>query len=130
MSSQAHALIIEDNVYNAEVLASLLAAEGVNSTIVLDVSTLENEISHLPHINIIFLDLEMPEANGYEVFQYLTSELKTNTIPIVAYTVHISEINVAKKLGFHSFLGKPLNSNHFANQLQRILSNQPVWEVG
>lgn len=125
-----HALIIEDNPYNAEVLASLLASENVSSTIVIDLSTIGDELGHLPQISIIFLDLEMPDATGYEVFEYLMSDPRASTVPIVAYTVHISEINVARKLGFHSFLGKPLNSNRFADQLHRILNNQAVWEVG
>lgn len=125
-----HALIIEDNPYNAEVLASLLAAQNVGSTVVLDLSTIGDELSKLPQISLIFLDLEMPDATGYEVFEYLMSDPRASAVPIVAYTVHISEINAARKLGFHSFLGKPLNSTRFADQLKRILNNQAVWEVG
>lgn len=128
--SHLHALIIEDNIYNAEVLASLLAAENVQSTIVSNLNTMAEDIQNLAQVDLIFLDLEMPVATGYEVFEYLISEPKTNSIPVIACTVHVSEINVARKLGFHSFLGKPLSSSRFSNQLKRILNNQPVWEVG
>jgi hypothetical protein len=45
----------------------------------------------------------------------------------VAYTVHVSEINTVYQMGFHSFLGKPLDSDLFPDQLARILRGERVW---
>ncbi len=50
-------------------------------------------------------------------------------IPIVAYTVHISEINMARQVGFHSFLGKPLDMDSFPHHLSQILSGEGVWVI-
>jgi DNA-binding NarL/FixJ family response regulator len=48
-------------------------------------------------------------------------------VPVVAYTVHVSEINRAYQLGFHSFIGKPIDPDKFPDQLARILRGEPVW---
>ncbi|PJF29257.1 MAG: response regulator, partial [Phototrophicales bacterium] len=76
-----------------------------------------------------FLDLEFPNHTGFEIFAKLKALPKLADIPIVAYTVHNSEIDTARKAGFHSFLGKPLTLSKFPDQLQRILTGIPVWEA-
>jgi hypothetical protein len=43
------------------------------------------------------------------------------------YSVHASEINRARDMGFHSCLGKPLNADDFPEQLARILRGERVW---
>jgi len=38
-------------------------------------------------------------------------------------------IDVARRAGFDSFIGKPLDLRGFPDQIRRILNGQPVWEV-
>ncbi|HEX3049734.1 MAG TPA: response regulator [Aggregatilineaceae bacterium] len=121
------ALIIDNDASSIEVLQRLLVAQNVECTTILNPSQLEiiRENSH--KADVIFLDLEMPHINGFEVFKVLHSEIGS-TVPIVAYTVHTSEINMVRDLGFHSFLGKPLEAARFPDQLAQILSGKSVWE--
>jgi two-component system cell cycle response regulator DivK len=124
-----HALIIDDNAKNVDVLARLLAAEEVASTQMTDPANLESTIETLPRLDIVFLDLEMPHFNGYEVLNWLKSDARFEGIPVVAYTVHISEIKVAHQQGFDGFLAKPLRYDRFPEQLRRILNGEQVWEA-
>lgn len=125
--SQIHALIIDDNKDNASVLAQLLALEGVSCTEVLDTRKLAATLQRLTQVDIIFLDLEMPHEDGFTVLRNMKSNPKLKTVPVVAYTVHVSEIGRARQFGFHSFLGKPLDSDRFPDQLARILRGENVW---
>jgi two-component system, cell cycle response regulator DivK len=70
----------------------------------------------------------MPKMNGYEVLKLLKQSL-SGDVPIVAYTVHANEADVAWEKGFHSFLGKPLSHERFPSQLERILNNESVWDT-
>jgi CheY-like chemotaxis protein len=79
--------------------------------------------------DVIFLDLEMPGVHGYKILDSLQANSDLRSAPVVAYTVHVSEINDAKNQGFHSFLGKPLNADLFPEQLSRILMGERVWET-
>jgi two-component system cell cycle response regulator DivK len=124
----AHALIVDDNPRNVRVLAQLLSRQGVTSTEVTDPRTLERVLPGLPQVDVVFLDLEMPHVSGFEARPVIQSHL--DNTPIVAYTVHISEMLVARQEGFDGFLGKPLNDDQFPDQLTRILSGQSVWERG
>lgn len=121
-----HALIIDDNLQNVKVLAQLLAKQGVKCTEILSPTQIvDNPVQDEP-IDVIFLDLEMPTIDGYQLKEMLRAYL--GDVPIIAYTVHVSEMNVARDMGFDGFLGKPLDTSKFPNQLARILRGEAVWE--
>lgn len=121
------ALIIDDNAPNLKVLAQLLAREGLQVTKISDPKTVTETLSSLDAIDVVFLDLEMPGLNGYEVKNFIREH--NQQALIIACTVHTSEINMVKHAGFDGFLGKPLNHEAFPGQLARILRGEPVWEV-
>jgi two-component system cell cycle response regulator DivK len=123
-----HALIIDDDSFNLEVLGRLLAAEGAAYTTVQDPTNITATLNNLKQVDVVFLDLEMPKMDGYKAFQLLTSKLGSG-VPIIACTVHSNEIETARKLGFAGFLGKPLDRDRFKDQFKRIQNNQPVWEA-
>jgi two-component system cell cycle response regulator DivK len=121
-----HALVIDDNAQNRKVLVQLLSKQGINSTEVADPRKMTGDLSTLGSIDVVFLDLEMPGLNGYDVKNLLRAQL--GSTPIIAYTVHVSEMNVVRKSGFDGFIGKPIDHTRFPDQLARILKGQPVWE--
>lgn len=122
-----HALLIDDDANNLAVMAEMLSDEGITVTLVSNPNTLFDAIDGLKRIDVVFLDLEMPNADGYQVLDVLKNEVGL-TAPIVACTVHLTEINQARKLGFHSFIGKPLDLDRFPQQVRRILKGDVVWE--
>lgn len=122
------ALIIDDNADNVGVLAEMLMIEGLEYTAIQNPTQIDNVIAANADFDIVFLDLEMPHINGYEMLEKLHADTRFDQVPIVAYTVHVSEVNVIRKLGFHSFLSKPLDADQFPNQLARILNDEGVWE--
>jgi two-component system cell cycle response regulator DivK len=124
----AHALIIDDNAYNAEVLERLLTALGDSFITLHDPLRLPDVMAVLDKVDIVFLDLELPRRNGYQVLETLKGDLGL-LAPVVAYTVHTSEMDEARALGFDGFLGKPLDSRRFPDQLARLLAGQQVWET-
>lgn len=123
------ALIIDDNADNVGVLAEMLMLEGLEYVAIQNPTQVESVIARDASFDVVFLDLEMPHIDGYDMLEKLHADSRFNQVPIVAYTVHVSEINVARELGFHSFLGKPLDADQFPQQLQRILNDEPVWET-
>lgn len=124
--SQQHALVIDDNAQNRKVLAQLLAKQGVSATEIPDPRKLADILPTMGAVDVVFLDLEMPGLDGYDVKNLLRSHI--GDTPIIAYTVHVSEMNVVKQQGFDGFLGKPVDNARFPDQLERILNGQPVWE--
>lgn len=122
----SHALVIDDNSQNVKVLVQLLSKQGVSATEISDPRKLATMLPSLENVDVVFLDLEMPGLDGYQAKDMLRAHF--GNTPIVAYTVHISEINVVRQLGFDGFLGKPLDNTKFPDQLARILNGEAVWE--
>jgi two-component system, cell cycle response regulator DivK len=125
--TQRAALIIDDNDGNLDVLAELLEMEGMTSITVRQPERLEAALGSYHQLDVIFLDLEMPGIDGYTMLSYLKNDERFKAVPVVAYTVHVSQMNVARQRGFHSFLGKPLDADRFPEQLARILRGERVW---
>lgn len=123
------ALVIDDNRNNLEVLTLLLEREGVEPSAVLGVHQIDSALNAAKPFDVVFLDLEFPNADGFDVLQALKLDSRLNDVPIVAYSVHTSEIDRARRAGFDSFLGKPLDMARFPDQLRHILAGTPVWEV-
>jgi CheY-like chemotaxis protein len=122
-----HALIIDDDAYSVYVMERLLDQENISYTAVTDPTRLEKTLQTLDAVDIVFLDLEMPKLDGYEVLALLKEHIEAK-VPIVACTVHTAEINNTRRQGFFSFVAKPLDLDRFSDQLHRILSGIPVWE--
>lgn len=124
----SHALIVDDNTLNIQVLAGLLSKEGITHTAVKDATQAIATLQVMLKVDVIFVDLEMPKLNGYELLAQLRAVIGHRS-PIIAYTVHTSEIDVVRRLGFDGFLGKPLDLDRFTDVIKRILKREPVWEL-
>jgi CheY-like chemotaxis protein len=123
-----HALIIDDSSTGLDVLKELLGAIEVQSTTVQYASKLGQALSEMDSVDVVFLDLEMPQIDGYELLHVLREQWNISA-PIIAYTVHTSEINTARSLGFDGFLGKPIDIDRFPVLFQRIMDGKAVWEA-
>lgn len=122
-----HALIIDDDKKNLGVLKQLLSMAEISYTEVADTTRLETMLDRLQPVDLVLLDLEMPDIDGYGVFQLLRSREEFQTTPIVACTVHTGEFHTVREMGFDGFISKPLDVDLFATQIDQILNGQAVW---
>ncbi len=122
-----HALIVDDDAYSIHIMERLLDQEDISYTAIADPTLLEEVLQTVEKVDIVFLDLEMPKMDGYEVLAFLRNQLEAK-VPIVACTVHTAEIGKTRKSGFFSFVAKPLDLDRFSDQLHRILNGISVWE--
>jgi CheY-like chemotaxis protein len=128
-SHSLHAVIIEDDHMSVDVLTALLSQSGIDYSTYHDPQDALDSLHQVCHADIIFVDLDMPHLNGYQVLETLQNIPETQNLPIVAYTSHTSEMTNARNAGFHSFLGKPLVASRFPEHLSAILNNQSVWDI-
>ncbi len=128
----ATVLVIEDNLNNFLLIARLLAYLGVKRCEwkASGFQVLEFAES-LPKVDLILMDIFLPERDGYEALRLLRSDPRFKETLIVAVTADASQENLerARKAGFDGFIGKPLDPDRFPEQIRRILRGEPVWEL-
>ena len=122
-----HALVIDDNSDNLDILVQMLSMQGIDASVVQDPYQVESVVNSNPIPNVVFVDLEMPGLGGFDLLQFFREDDRFTGVPIIAYTVHVSEITVVRDRGFDGFIGKPLDADKFPNQIERILNGESVW---
>jgi len=85
----------------------------------------------LPKLDLILLDIRLPYEDGYSALRKLRSSSSLRNTLVVAVTAEASmdQMKKAREAGFDGFLGKPLDPDRFPEQINRILSGDPVWEL-
>ncbi|NEP78255.1 MAG: response regulator [Okeania sp. SIO3B3] len=75
--------------------------------------------------DLIFLDLEMPHANGYTVYQFLRKAPAFENIPVIIFTSrnNLIDRSRAKLIGAADFLSKPPKPEELLKMIQKHLPN-------
>ncbi len=129
--TEAHILVVEDNVPNFVLIARMLAFMGVQhcewKTSGWQVVQFADTLSR---VDLVLMDIRLPYEDGYQALQKIRSHERLKDTLVVAVTAEASEEQMlkARVAGFDGFLGKPLDPDRFPDQIRRILNGEPVWE--
>ncbi|MBC7381407.1 MAG: response regulator [Bacteroidia bacterium] len=76
-----------------------------------------------PNPDIIFLDLNMPQMNGFDFLEIIKKDENFKHIPVIIFTTssHLQDIEKAKELKAVAFLTKPNNLNNLSQLLTKAL---------
>lgn len=129
MSSQTTTktiLLADDDMDDAEIFGHIL--EDIDPTLKFyHVTNGAGVIDHLeasgnPTPDIIFLDLNMPEMNGWQCLSQLKSIDKTRDIPVLIYSTssHQKDKQLAMASGASAFITKPSDYKTLQNLLFKI----------
>jgi two-component system cell cycle response regulator DivK len=125
-------LVVEDNVQNFVLITRLLAYLGVKKCEWKASGWQVLEFAEtLPQIDLILMDIFLPEEDGYQVLDKLRAEPRFKKTLIVAVTADASMENMerARRSAFNGFIGKPIDPDRFPNQIRSILQGEEVWEL-
>ena len=129
----AHVLVVEDNVYNYQLLSRLLAFLGIQDTKWKRSGKEVLEFADsLPQVDLILLDIHLPYEDGYSALEKLRAHPRFAKTVIVAVTAEATEDNMnrARAAGFDGFIGKPIDPDNFPHQITALLRGEGVWDVG
>jgi two-component system cell cycle response regulator DivK len=130
--AQAHVLVVEDNVPNFVLIARMLAYMGVQRCEWKTSGWQVVEFADtLPRIDLILMDIRLPYEDGFQALQKVrgNNRLKETLVVAVTAEASVEQMKRAKDAGFDGFLGKPLDPDRFPDQIRRVLSGEPVWEI-
>lgn len=131
MNKDAAVLVVEDNVSNFVLIARLLGFLGIHCEWKTSGYEVVEYADTLPKVDLVLMDIRLPYEDGYSALRKIRLSDRLKTVPVIAVTAEASmeEMKKARASGFDGFLGKPLDPDRFPDQIQRILSGEPVWEM-
>ncbi|AHE65858.1 ATP-binding protein [Legionella oakridgensis] len=110
-ASKYRVLIIEDN-YIAQIVAKKILAQLHGDSDIAETGKKAVELWKQNHYDLIFMDIGLPDLDGYEVTHLIrVQELTSNThVPIIALTAHAGDENKKRCIdaGMNAVLTKPL----------------------
>jgi signal transduction histidine kinase/FixJ family two-component response regulator len=102
-------LVVEDIALNQLLMKTLLDDFGFECDVAANGKLAIEKLQALTY-DIILMDLQMPEMNGFEATEYIRSTMNSK-IPIIALTADVTTVDLAKckAVGMNDYIAKPVN---------------------
>lgn len=125
---KASILVVEDNVINQKVASTLLSKLGLGVQVVAN-GIEAIDITDKVHFDLVFMDCQMPEMDGFEATKVLRK--KGFTQPIVAMTANAFDEDKKRclSIGMNDFLAKPFHQEDIKKILLKWLSQGSVLKL-
>jgi CheY-like chemotaxis protein len=106
----AKILLAEDNKINQMVATELLKIKGFETTAA-DNGRLAVELLHKQEFDLILMDIQMPEMDGYEATRIIRSDPRFFNIPILAMTANAmsGDRELCLEAGMNDHVAKPID---------------------
>ena len=126
----AKILVAEDNPINREVLHAMLNFYNINSDSVENGQQAVDAALNTPY-DLIFMDCQMPEMDGFEATAALRRHDKTKDLPIVALTAFAMKGDRERCLsaGMNDYLSKPIREDDLEKMLTKWLVDHSKTEL-
>ncbi len=121
-------LVVDDTPDNLYVLAEILDNEGYNVTFAKSGKEALVRIQKMA-IDLIILDLMMPEMDGIEVCSCIKKEPHYQDVPILFLTAfpNLSSLKQAFQEGAVDYLTKPVNFSELLSRVKTHLINRQAY---
>lgn len=118
----ARILAVDDVSHNLELMTYLLQASGhevIGAATGIDALRLAAQ----HHPDLVVLDVQLPDIDGYEVLRRLRAAPATWRVPVIAVTAYamVGDRDDALAAGFDGYLAKPIDPMTLADALDAFL---------
>ena len=110
-NASRRALVVDDILVNRSLAVAILSKMGWQVADVDSGSEALRWLTNNPAVDLILLDIKMPDLSGEEVCRELRANPAFSTVPIVAYTAHAMQADIDRFLenGFSAVAIKPVS---------------------
>ncbi|MBI1795197.1 MAG: response regulator [Chloroflexi bacterium] len=123
MPSKGIILYVEDNSDNRNLVRRVLEAEGYAVTEAKDAAQ-ALELLETERIDLILMDINMPDMDGYALTAKIKSMPKFKKLPILAVTANVMRGDRERSLeaGCDGYIQKPIDIDTISQQIDRFLT--------
>jgi putative two-component system response regulator len=115
-------LVADDQAANRELLDELLSSEGFNVLTAADGAAALEHLN-LVNIDLVLLDVMMPELNGFEVCTKIKANPETYLIPVVLVTALSDKQDRIEgiRVGADDFLSRPVDRTELLTRVRSLI---------
>ncbi|MCW3072451.1 MAG: histidine kinase [Bacteroidetes bacterium] len=119
-------LVVEDIALNQLLMKTLLEEFGFEMDIAGNGKIAIEKLQSNSY-DIILMDLQMPEMNGFEATEYIRKQLNSQ-IPIIALTADVTTVDVekCKAVGMNDYISKPIDDKLLYSKIIKYLQQNDV----
>ncbi|HSW07540.1 PAS-domain containing protein [Aquabacterium sp.] len=116
-------LYIEDNAVNQLLMEGMLAHRPGLRLLIAGLPAVGLTMAAQARPDLILLDIQLPEIDGFEVLRRLREQPATRDIPVVAVSANAmpTDIEAAEQAGFIDYVVKPLDMKRLLGVVDRVL---------
>jgi PAS domain S-box-containing protein len=116
-------LYVEDNPANLKLVEQIVARQPDMHLLSAVNGASGIEIARASKPDIILMDIDLPDIDGFEALKILRSDPATNLIPVIAVSANAMPRDIEKgiKAGFLVYITKPIKVKEFMNALDMVL---------
>jgi CheY-like chemotaxis protein/HPt (histidine-containing phosphotransfer) domain-containing protein len=121
-------MVVDDSDINCDLAAAILSLRGAQvMTFTNGYKVIEWLKTHPDDTDIILMDVQMPDIDGYETTRIIRSIPHLAHIPIAALTAgaFTEDQDNAKAAGMDDFIPKPFDVDHLISVIQRLTRRLP-----
>lgn len=120
MFNNLHALVVDDSEINQLLICKILENQGVTSEVAFNGEEAIQKVAET-HYDLIFMDIQMPDVDGYQAAKTIRTMEGRKNLPIIAVTANTMPDDQEKCLqaGMNHYISKPVH----AKQIIKIIKN-------
>ncbi|MBK7319930.1 MAG: response regulator [Anaerolineales bacterium] len=119
-------LYVEDNPDNRSLIRRVLESEDY---VVIEAVNAGQALENLENgnIDLVLMDINMPDMDGYTLTAKIKAVQKFTKIPIVAVTANVMRGDREKSLeaGCDGYIQKPIDIDTLSQQIERYITRSP-----
>jgi len=121
------AMIVDDSITVRRVMERFLERNGMRVVTAKDGIDAISELQDAKP-DIILLDIEMPNMDGYEFATHVRNDARVSDVPIIMITSRVGDKHRARaiEIGVNDYLGKPYHDEQLLNAIRRLLDEQGI----
>jgi CheY-like chemotaxis protein len=132
LNKNINVLVVEDIALNQLLMKTLLDDFGFERDIAENGKVAIEKLEKNSY-DVILMDLQMPEMNGFEATEYIRNTMNSE-IPIIALTADVTTVDLAKckSVGMNDYIAKPVDERLLYSKILNIVrksSSKKVKEV-
>ena len=124
--SRYSVLVVEDDADLLKLVGEIMRTAGFAMRFARSLAELRTELANGTPPDLVLLDVQLPDADGFEILEHLRASTRFGTVPVMMMTGRSQAHHVARglSLGADGYLTKPFRMSQLVSAANAVLGRR------